>query len=94
MYTECIGPGYGREQIFFLPPAGNRIVEAQGRQCLAVVEALFFDHFLDNTKDLELLASAVGRALADSGIDSFKRMGVTEAALIVDLDFHVFMKGK
>ena len=84
-----------RRTNLFLPPAGNHgIVEAQGRRCLTVGEALFFDHFLDNTKNLEPLTSAEGRALAPSGIDSFKRTGMTEAALIVDLDFHIFMKGK
>ncbi len=46
-----ISVGFGREQIFFLPPAGNHgLVEAEGRQCLAVGEAHFFGHFLDNTK--------------------------------------------
>ena len=70
------------------------MVEAQGRRCLTLGEALFFDLFLDNTKDLELLASAEGNVLAVSGIDSFKSMGVTEAALVVDMDFHVFMRRK
>ncbi len=75
----------------FLPPAGNHgLVEAQGRRCLAVGEALFFDHFLDKTKDLEHLASAEGNALAASGIDLFKSTGVTEADLVVYMDFHVF----
>ena len=90
MNNECIGPGYGSEHILFLPPAGNHgIVEPQGRRCLAIGEGVFFDHFLDYAKDLELLASAVGRAPADSGIDSLERTAVTDAALVVEMDFHV-----
>jgi hypothetical protein len=45
-------------------------------------------------KEIEFLASAEGNVLAVLGIDSFKSTGVTEAALVVDMDFHIFMRRK
>jgi hypothetical protein len=71
------------------------LVKAQGRRCLGVGDALFFNHFLDDTKDLDLLASAVHiTLLVDTAIDSVKGTGMTEATLVVDMELHVSMKWK
>jgi hypothetical protein len=71
------------------------LVKAQGRRCLGVGEALFFNHFLDDTKDLDLLASAVQIVLlVDTAMDSVKGTGMTEAASVVGMEFHVSMKWK
>jgi hypothetical protein len=47
---------------------------------------------MDDTKDLDLLASAVQIALPVTAINSVKGLGMTEAALVVDMELHVLMK--
>ncbi len=44
---------------------------------------------MDETKDLDLLASAVQIVLPVTAINSVKGPGMTEAALVVDMELHV-----